>query len=195
MIAQHEDFVPHMYLDSQSYVTVGFGRMMRNAAATAAIALIKVDVRPNRPATAAEKAAEWRTMQALSPAGTRINFAARHYARYRTMELTRAEGTRLLEDSLGDAIAILRANYPGFADFPEDAQVAMIDMAYNLGNRIHTVFVSFTRAINQRGGPDWREAAAQSNRPQLSAARNLEIRNLFLSARRAAEAARRGARR
>ncbi|QUL38108.1 hypothetical protein [Erythrobacter sp. JK5] len=118
MIAQHESFVPHMYLDSVSYVTVGFGKMFRTAASTASVNFIKVTARPQRPATVAEKAAEWTTMQRLSPAGTRINYAARHYAQYRTLEITRAEGTRLLELSLNDAIAILRANYPGLNAFP-----------------------------------------------------------------------------
>ncbi|QUL38107.1 hypothetical protein [Erythrobacter sp. JK5] len=63
----------------------------------------------------------------------------------------------------------------------------MIDMAYNLGNRIHTVFRQFTRAINRRGGPDWQEAARQSNRPQLSASRNREIYDLFMSAHRTSQ--------
>jgi len=97
----------------------------------------------------------------------------------------------LLGLSLNDAISILRANYPKFNNFPEDAQVAMIDMAYNLGNRIHRTFKNFTKAINKTGGPDWQEAAKQSNRPQLSASRNTDIYNLFMSAHRLSQAQRR----
>lgn len=89
---------------------------------------------------------------------------------------------RLLSLKLSNFVTMLRTEYPGFDKFPEDAQVAMLDMAYNLGNRIHTVFRSFTRAISQPGGADWAAAAQQSSRAQLSAARNREVYNLSISA-------------
>lgn len=190
MIASHESFIPHMYLDSVSYVTVGYGKMMPNAAAAEALNFVNKSVRPHRPATNAEKRAEWQTMQAISPQGTRINYAAGHYRQFSSLEMTRAEGAILLDVEVDNAVAILVTNYPGFRRFPEDAQVAMIDMAYNLGNRIHSVFRNFTRAINGRGGPRWDVAARESNRPQLSTSRNREIYNLFMAAHRASQPAR-----
>lgn len=190
MIASHESFVEHMYLDSRSYVTVGYGKMMPDAAAAVPISFTNVTTTPNRPATDQEKEAEWRRMQAISPQGTDINYVASHYEQFRTLEITQAEGTRLLESELNNALAILYSNYPDFRAFPEEAQIAMIDMAYNLGNRIHTVFRMFTRAINKSGGPDWEEAANQSNRPQLSRSRNREIFDLFMSAHRQSQSTR-----
>ncbi len=190
MIASHESFIPHMYLDSVSYVTIGYGKMMPDANAAAGLNLISKNARPNRPATDAEKRAEWQVMQALSPQGTAINYAAGHYRQYSSLELTRAEGATLLDVEVDNAVAICVANYPGFRRFPEDAQVAMIDMAYNLGNRIHSVFRNFTRAINGTGGPRWDVVARESNRPQLSATRNREIYNLYMSAHRASQPAR-----
>ncbi|MEP0190369.1 MAG: hypothetical protein ABJP70_07100 [Erythrobacter sp.] len=187
MIASHESFIPHMYLDSVSYVTVGYGKMMPNANAAASLTFVNKSVSPNRPATPAEKRAEWQTIQARSPQGTEINYAAGHYRQYTSLEMTRAEGTALLGVEVNNAVAILVANYPGFGRFPEDAQVAMIDMAYNLGNRIHTVFRNFTRSINGTGGPRWDVAARESNRPQLSASRNREIYNLYMAAHRASQ--------
>jgi len=62
MIAQHESFTPHMYLDSVSYVTVGIGKMIPTTASTASINFMKVTVRPLRVASATEKAAEWHIM-------------------------------------------------------------------------------------------------------------------------------------
>lgn len=188
MIAAHESFVPHMYLDSISKVTVGYGTMMPTAAATAGINLINIAAKPQRPATEKEKADEWQVLQNLSPAGTAINFVAGHYRQYTSLTMTLEEGRRLLADRLNGFISMLRRNCPGFDDFPEDAQVAMMDMAYNLGNRIHTRFPSFTRAVNKLGGPDWATAARESRRPQLSRARNTEIHDLFMAAHRASVA-------
>lgn len=188
MIMKHESFVPHMYLDKYSKVTIGYGTMMPNASASAEISLTNTAVTPPRAATAKEKAAEWKVLQDLSPFGTEIKYAAGHFRRYTKLIMSEEEAMRMLNLRMDEFIGILRRNYPGFGDFPEDAQVAMMDMAYNLGNRIHTVFVSFTRSINRLNGPDWAAAARQSRRPQLSSERNAEIYNLFMAAHLESEA-------
>lgn len=182
LIFESEGLVEHMYLDTVSQVTVGYGTMLPDAASASGIEML--DRRTRKTATREQKADEWRTLRALSPADTPINQMAQSYEEHTRLIITDAEAVRLFEVKMDGFIAMLRLNYPGFDRFPEDAQVAMLDMAYNLGNRIHTVFRSFTRAVNRASGPDWATAAQQSNRPQLSAVRNREVYDLFMSASR-----------
>lgn len=180
LIHSGEGFSPHFYLDTTSHVTVGYGVMLPDAAATATIQMFHRTTR--RAATTREKAAEWSVIRRLYPPGTDLNLPATTFAPHTTLIITQAEADRLFEEKLNEFIPILRANYPGFDTFPEDAQVAMLDMVYNLGNGIHATFVNFTRAINNPNGPDWVTAARESNRPQVPAKRNLEVYNLFISA-------------
>ncbi|MCX7283427.1 MAG: hypothetical protein NTX28_05160, partial [Novosphingobium sp.] len=132
--------------------------------------------------------AEWRRLRAISPADTKINYAAEHYRKDAKLFITESEASRLRLLKLDAFIEDLRVIYPGFGAFPEDAQVALMDMIYNLGWRIRSVFKSFTRAINDPKGPDWKAAAEESRRPQLSAERNKAVKDLFLAAARTAEA-------
>ncbi|MFV0624967.1 hypothetical protein ACBY01_13295 [Sphingomonas sp. ac-8] len=180
IIFSSEGFIAHFYLDTVSQVTVGYGTMLPNAASTASIEMLVA--RTQKIATAKEKADEWQAIRALSAAGSANNLTAQAFQRHASLIMLRGEAERLFDLKLNGFLTMLRANYPGFDKFPEDAQVAMLDMAYNLGNRIHTVFRNFTRAVNQRGGPDWVAVAKQSNRPQLSAQRNREVYDLFIGA-------------
>lgn len=181
MIADSEDFKFWMYLDTVSKVTIGYGLMMPNSAAALAVDLLHKD---KRRASDAEKEAEWRRLRALSADGAKLNFVAEHYLKAAQLFITRDEAERLMLLKLVGFIGDLRKIYPGFDTFPEDAQVALMDMIYNLGWKVKTVFVNFTRSINHPKGPDWKKAADQSRRPQLSQKRNRDIRDLFLAADR-----------
>ena len=112
---------------------------------------------------------------------------AEHYRKDATLFITQDEGQRLMLLKLDGFIHDLRKIYPKFDTFPEDAQVALMDMIYNLGWKVKRVFVNFTKSINDPKGPDWKRAAAQSRRPQLSDARNAEVKRLLLGAARVAE--------
>jgi len=185
MIARGEAFINWMYLDSVSKVTIGYGTMLPNAEAA-----VGVDLRhPNKkPATADEKRAEWRRVQAISPAGTDRNYSAQSYRKDAQLFIMQSEADRLRLMKLDAFIEELRIIYPRFTSFPEDAQVALMDMVYNLGGGgIEKKFKKFTRAINDAKGPDWKRAALESHRPQLSAERNKEVKDLFLAAARIAE--------
>lgn len=192
LIFSGEGYSPHMYLDTESYVTIGYG--------TAMLAVKEVDtielfvIKTGKIATGAEKAREWRRVQALSPKNTKINRTARSYARGAVLNITKEEAVSWFNIRLDKSAASLRTHYPGFDSFPEDAQVAMLDMVYNLGPGFPRTWTKFTAAVNRpedKGGPDWRTAAAQSNRYQLSPERNHEVKTLFLRAAFVAEAGRR----
>lgn len=183
LITEGESFKSWMYLDSVSQVTIGYGTMMPDAASAAAIELRHPD---RKLATPDEKRKEWRRLRAISPAGTDINYTAEHYRKDATLFITETEGSRLRLLKLDAFIEDLRVIYPRFSSFPEDAQVALMDMIYNLGWKIRSVFKKFTEAINDPKGPDWKAAAAQSRRPQLSKERNKAVEDLFLAAARTA---------
>lgn len=188
LIADGESFTFWMYLDSVSQVTIGYGTMMPNAASAQSVDLRHAD---KKRASDGEKAAEWVRLRALSAAGTALNFSAGHYRKDARLFITHDEGERLMLLKLDAFIADLRKIYAKFDTFPEDAQVALMDMIYNLGWRVKTVFVNFTKAINDPAGPDWKLAASRSRRPQLSDARNRMVRDLFLAAARTHELERR----
>lgn len=184
MIADGEAFKNWMYLDSVSQITIGYGFMMPNAEAAVDVDLRHAD---KKVAKDDEKRDEWSRLRKISPAGKELNYRAEYYRKDAVLFITQEEGQRLMLLKLDGFIRDLRTIYPKFDTFPEDAQVALMDMIYNLGWKVKKVFVNFTKAINDPKGPDWKKAAAQSRRPQLSDARNAEVKHLLLAAARVAE--------
>ncbi len=56
--------------------------------------------------------------------------------------------------------------YPDFASYPTTAQMGLLDMAYTLGpTGTRDTFKRFTAAARRR---NWKVAAKESNRPQVS---------------------------
>ena len=185
LLAKGEGLVNFMYLDSKSRVTIGYGTMLPDAASATAIDLRHPNKQPAKPE---EKRAEWERLRKISPAGTDRNYSAQSYRKDAKLFIMESEADRLRLLKLDCFIAELRIAYPGFDTFPEDAQVAMMDMVYNLGGGgITKKFPKFTRAVNNPKGPDWKTAALESNRPDLSPERNKDVKDLFLSAARIAE--------
>lgn len=181
-----------MYLDTVSFVTIGYGTALQAVREVTPIQLFVT--KTGKIATSAEKAKEWRRVQAISPHRARINRTARSYARGAVLHITKPEAVRWFNIRLDSFASSLRTDYPGFDRFPEDAQVALLDMVYNLGPGFPDTWKKFSAAVRRpenKGGPDWRTAAAQSNRYQLSAERNHEVKSLFLRAATFAEAKRR----
>ncbi|WP_089726854.1 hypothetical protein [Candidatus Thiosymbion oneisti] len=57
-----------------------------------------------------------------------------------------------------------------FDAMPDEVQLALFDMIFNLGQtKLRTIFTEFNKAIKHE---KWDEAAKQSNRPDVNAARN-----------------------
>ncbi|MEM7666322.1 MAG: hypothetical protein AAF250_10750 [Pseudomonadota bacterium] len=192
LIFSGEGYSPHMYLDTVSVVTIGYGTALQEVREVDPVELFVI--KTGKAATAAEKATEWKRVQAISPRGADINRTAKSYARGAVLRITHTEAVRQFNKDLDEYADSLRVSYPRFDLFPEDAQVAMLDMVYNLGPGFPKTWTKFTAAVNRpenKGGPDWRTAAAQSNRYQLSAMRNHEVKALFLRAAQIAEAGRR----
>lgn len=68
--------------------------------------------------------------------------------------------------------------YPdNFDSLHKNVQLALFDMIFNLGaTKIVASFPSFNKALK---ASDWKKAAAESNRPDVNAARNSYVKQLF----------------
>ena len=71
--------------------------------------------------------------------------------------------------------------YPeDFDNLPDKVQIALFDMIFNLGKtKLKNTFPSFNAAIK---ASDWKKAALESNRPDVSTNRNTYVKDLFNAA-------------
>ena len=68
----------------------------------------------------------------------------------------------------------VKLKFPSFDQYPQTVQFGLLDMAFNLGtNGLVTKSPSFKKAIEAK---DWKKAATESNRPQVSAMRNATVK-------------------
>lgn len=172
-----EGFVSHLYLDKYSYVTIGYGHMMSSA--DEAIPLSFVNTTTKKPATKDEKIAAWNAVQSISPQGTEVNMAAKSYAKNTTLRIDKAETLRLLDLKLTEFSDDLEEMFSDFDKLPENAQIVLFDMIYNLGSKgLERKFKKFVKAVRAH---DWEAAAKESYRYQLPAERNNLVRDLLQS--------------
>jgi GH24 family phage-related lysozyme (muramidase) len=165
-----------MYLDTQGNVTIGIGHLIPSAAAARLLSLVTNE--GNNAASSEAKAAEWTTIHD-KPTG----HSASYYRQFTTLHIEQAEIDSLLLHDMETAESTLPNKFNGYSGFPASAKEGLIDMIFNIGaTRFNaTKWPNFFAAVNANP-PDWTTAANESNRPQVSDDRNLEVRNLFLSA-------------
>lgn len=179
-LEEYEGRYNHMYLDSKGKVTVGVGHLIPNKIAVAVITLYKTKKNiASTPATVNEKQDEYDTV-----AKQKKNYKASWYKQYTTLIMKDADINALRNkhiDSFYKELSGLYKKSNGYAtDFdnmPQEVQKALFDMVFNLGiTKLSMVFTQFNNAIKNE---QWDEAAKQSNRPDVSAARNGYVKNLF----------------
>lgn len=175
-LEKHEKRIPHLYLDSLGKVTVGVGHMMPAVSGAKALAFMKSD---RTRATPQDVELDWNAV--VQQGRLRgFNHRASSYSKYTKLRLPDTEIDRLTSNHLANFERSLGQEYAGFYKFPIEAQLALFDMIFNLGaSGLRTKFPKFNKAIRQR---NWKEAASESNRPQLGVERNRDIRDLFLKA-------------
>lgn len=170
LIKAGEGSIPHMYLDTVGKVTIGVGNMLRNAEAATRLPFIVKETGDD--ASDAEIIAEFELV-----AEQESGRSARYYKRYTKLVLRKDAIDKLLDKRLQQFTRRLRKDFEGFDDFPPDAQLGLLDMAFNLGNHgLITKFPSFTRAARAR---DWAKCAQECRRKQVQKSRNAEVRELF----------------
>jgi GH24 family phage-related lysozyme (muramidase) len=177
LIEPFEGNVPHMYLDTHGYVTVGVGNLL--ATPQTAIPLVWLWRDPKRRQHEEpgefDISDEWMRVHGCTPGLT-----ASSYRPVTSMELHPAEIRRLFSRRVDEFETSLQHHFPEFAAWPEAAQLATLDMAFNLGaGALPRKWPNLSAALHAQ---NWREAAHQSHRPESRPARNQAIGNLYLQA-------------
>jgi len=128
-----EGKVPHLYLDSRGYMTVGIGICLvtekKPKDPTRAMTLPFKNLEADRPAEKEEIRAAFEKVVVMSP--------KLEASRYRTdprLELSDEYMRQMVKDFVdGKALPALRANFPEFDGFPKCVRRALLDIIYNCG--------------------------------------------------------------
>lgn len=172
-LRRHEGVVNYMYLDVVGLVTTGVGFLLPDAAATEPLAFVRRDT--GAPATDDEKRADWEAVHAQPKAEL-----AAHYRPFTFLDLPDSAIDRELTARIAGFVRNLQSRFPQFEEFPDTAQIGIIDMVYSLGPAgLFRGFPKFCSAVDQQ---DWPACAREGVRGNVSPARNEELQQLFLAA-------------
>ena len=170
-LKEFEGCVPWMYRDTVGKVTVGVGLMLPDEAAAQGLGFAV----GGEAANAEEVAAEFARVMAL-PEGR----AAAFYRCAASLELPAAVIDAKLLTVLAGFEAALQGRLQRYDAMPQDAKLALLDMAYNLGpERLFQEYPRMMRAVMEGA---WAQAAAQCMRQGPGAARNAWTRAMLLAA-------------
>lgn len=169
-----ENSIPHMYLDSVGAVTVGVGNKLSSVADTQKLTFINRQTK--KAATPQEIKSDFESVKNQSK-----GLRAAAYEQYTKLYLPEAAIDELLNTRITETKNALKRNFPKYESYPLTVQFALVDMAFNLGiTGLIQKFPTFKKAIESE---KWKEAANESNRPQLSASRNSTVKKWLEEAR------------
>ena len=182
-----EGSIPHMYLDSRGFVTVGVGKMLPTPSAAL---LVKFVHRAGlKAATPAEVTAAY-----MSVRGSIANRPAASYRNLTDLDLAPGESDRLLNQELERAENGCRSLFAGWSHFPLPAQLALLDMVYNMGEgraitqaerqagrREHGLY-QFHKLRASVAKEDWVAASRECHRGGIQKSRDTWTRDKFLEA-------------
>lgn len=180
MVRKHEDSVNHLYLDNHGNVTCAMGKLVETVQEA-----LTLDWRTNATgskATPEQIEAEYNRIK-----GAPKNYRATWYRSMCQLHLTDEAINETVQTDLLTVVTELSREFPGFAEFPEPAQLGLVDMAYNLGiGTLTHSFPSFCKAVRNR---DWKTCAIECHRKEkpeypdgIPAERNAETKALFETA-------------
>jgi GH24 family phage-related lysozyme (muramidase) len=154
--------------------------MLPSIAAAQALPFI---VAANRQsASAAQIQADYQAVRAV-----RGVHAATYYAPHTRCILTATDIDMLFARRVNEFKRQLRGLYTDFDNFPDSAQLAILDIAFNIGvGALTRNWPSFNTAVNSG---NWTVAAAQSSRRGIQPARNTSTNTLLQDAAQEAAAA------
>jgi GH24 family phage-related lysozyme (muramidase) len=159
-----EGCINHMYLDTVGVVTCGIGFALFSPADAAKLGFVPAD----------HVALDWSAVKACPP-GKVAAWYKDHTVCVLPPKGLRAEFDRRVQDFA----SILSKGYQ-LEQYPESAQVALLDMSFNLGAGALLTKWPSLRAACAKG--DWATAAKQCSRTGVQAARNQATAALFIAA-------------
>jgi len=176
----HEGHVVHMYLDTVGKVTVGIGNMLPNAAAAQELAFI------NRTTKTAATKDEIKS-DFDEVAKQTWGMPSSKYKPNTKLDLPDVHIDQLFEGRVEEFTQQLSAYFPDYAKYPDPAQLAILDMAFNLGApALDKKWPSFKKAVLAQ---DWATAEKECVRPKSRPSRNEATQALFRKAAELAKAA------
>lgn len=165
----------HMYLDERRNVTVGVGRMLPTSSDAARLPFIRKDDR--RRASRAEIEQEFVSIRKMPGKPSDIELAAK-------LRLEDYDIDRMLNNDIERTLQELKRWETGrdFDALPEEAQQALLDMAFNLGTgKLKAQYKKLREAI---AADDWQRAAEECGRRGPQPARNAWTKDMFQRAAR-----------
>jgi GH24 family phage-related lysozyme (muramidase) len=171
-IKQHieasEGRIPWLYLDTRGNPTCGIGHLVRTLAAAQAL--------PFQPPITF---GEWTRLLTV-PNGLR----ATSYQIDSQGRLSETDIDALLDADLAECEAGLREHFLEFGQWPDSAQAAVLDMAFNLG--VVGLLVKFPSLAACVCAEDWVACTTRCHRIGISAERNAATVALFTQASKGA---------
>ena len=169
-----EGKVDHLYLDTKGKVTVGIGAMLPDVNAAKKIGFVTRDKKVK--ATPQQIEDEFKAIKKETKGKK-----AHTYKAATKLVLPETEIDKLLKAHIKDFKNQLRSKYSGFDGFPDEAQEALLDMAFNLGT--HALKTEWPK-LNEKGieKKDWKAAAENCYRPDVNLERNNMVKELFKKA-------------
>ncbi|MHA7662733.1 lysozyme family protein [Mycolicibacterium sp. HS_4_1] len=147
-----EGSVPYMYLDILGKVTVGIGNLIDSVAAASALPFVHNS--DNSAASQSEIQAEWNKVH------TTAGLAQKGYKSaappFTTLHLTDDAIAQLVANVLNANQAILKRTFPDFENWPADAQLGVLSMAWGLGAGFPATWPKFKASCLAQ---DWASAA------------------------------------
>lgn len=162
-----------MYLDTKGLVTIGVGNLLAAESDAYALAFIKRDT--GNKATREEIVTEYRHLKAQQP-----GMVASKYETFTNLTLTDDIIDELLETHVIEFETGLKKEFSRFDSYPEQAQEALLDMAFNLG--VEGLIRKFPTLVKNAHECQWEICAQESHRKGIGDTRNQETRQLFLEA-------------
>jgi hypothetical protein len=150
-----ELFVPYMYLDCDSHVTVGVGHLLPKEDDTGRLSF--VERQSGKPASKDQVIAAFNRVKTsnLTPG----DWPA--FRKLTSVELTEAFATTLAMDDMDNFLNIVRspAYYPEFDSYPVFAKMGLLDLVYNRGAKgARDDYKRTTAAVRRR---NWKQAGIE----------------------------------
>lgn len=174
---EYEGNVPHMYLDTKGFVTVGVGHLLkdvevakkmpfvvRDTGVSATVKQIEDEFKliKKRPFGNKEPAFKFKAFTSLIITDSTINAEVVSHISNFENELKRIYGAA------------------EFSAFPNNVKLALFDMIFNLGmTKLNNLFFNFNKHIKSG---DYKKAALESSRTGISGSRNAYVANLLSTA-------------
>ncbi|KPZ55500.1 hypothetical protein AN391_02547 [Pseudoalteromonas sp. P1-13-1a] len=177
-VKAYEGNIPHMYLDTLGFLTVGVGHLLKDVEAAKKVPFIVRDT--GVKASIQQIEGEFKSIKAM-PWGKK--YEATYYKPFTTLVISEAVREAQVEHHIKTFESELKTIYGAseFASYPDDVKLALFDLIFNLGMpRLKDTFPNFNRHMKAH---DFKKAAIESNRKDVSAERNTYVRNLLANAK------------